>query len=119
MILAPRRPVPRLVRMAEENPTWGSTRIRGALRNVAHGSGRSTIARILKTQGMPPVPERPTSWRTFLRTHDYLRILYEYAHAVRMIYTNGTKHLLKPMSVRMKQVFGFKSCLSRGRRAAA
>jgi putative transposase len=57
------------VRMAEENPTWGYTRIRGALRNVGHRVGRSTIARILKAAGIPPVPERPTSWQTFLRAH--------------------------------------------------
>jgi hypothetical protein len=25
--------------------------------------------RILTTAGMPPVPERPTSWQTFLRAH--------------------------------------------------
>jgi putative transposase len=58
-----------VVRMAEENPTWGYTRIGGALKNVGHRVGRSTIARILKAQGIPPVPERPTSWQTFLRAH--------------------------------------------------
>jgi transposase InsO family protein len=58
-----------VVRMAEENPTWGYTRIQGALKNVGHRVGRSTIARILKAQGLPPVPERPTSWQTFLRAH--------------------------------------------------
>ena len=58
-----------VVRMAEENPTWGYTRIRGALKNVGHRVGRSTIARILKAHGLPPVPERPTSWQTFLRAH--------------------------------------------------
>ena len=58
-----------VVRMAEENPTWGYTRIQGALKNVGHRVGLSTIARILKTQGLPPVPERPTSWQTFLRAH--------------------------------------------------
>jgi putative transposase len=58
-----------VVRMAEENPTWGYTRIRGALKNLGHRVGRSTIARILKARGIPPVPERPTSWQTFLRTH--------------------------------------------------
>ena len=57
------------VRMAEENPTWGYTRIRGALKNVGHRVGRSTIARILKVAGVPPQPERPTSWQTFLRAH--------------------------------------------------
>jgi putative transposase len=58
-----------VVRMAEENPTWGYTRIQGALTNVGHRVGRSTIARILKTHGVPPVPARPTSWQTFLRAH--------------------------------------------------
>ena len=56
-------------RMATENPTWGYTRILGALRNLGHHVGRSTIARILRAQGIPPVPDRPTSWQTFLRAH--------------------------------------------------
>ena len=58
-----------VVRMAGENPTWGYTRIQGALKNVGHRVGRSTIARILKAAGVPPVPERPTSWQRFLRAH--------------------------------------------------
>ena len=57
------------VRMAEENPTWGYTRIVGALKNVGHRVSRSSIARILIAHGIPPVPERPTSWQTFLRAH--------------------------------------------------
>ncbi len=42
-----------VVRMAEENPTWGYTRIVGALKNVGHRVSRSTIARILKVHGTP------------------------------------------------------------------
>ena len=62
--------IQRLVeRMAEENPTWGYTRIQGALKNVGHRVGRSTIRRILKAAGLPPVPLRPTSWQAFLRAH--------------------------------------------------
>jgi transposase InsO family protein len=55
--------------MADENPTWGYTRIQGALNNVGHRVGRSTIARILKAHGLAPVPARPTSLQTFLRAH--------------------------------------------------
>jgi transposase InsO family protein len=58
-----------VVRMAGENPTWGYTRIQGALKNLGHQVGRSTIARILKAHGLPPAPNRPTSWQTFLRAH--------------------------------------------------
>ena len=47
----------------------GYTRIQGALANVGHHVGRSTIRRILKAAGLPPVPERPTSWQTFLKAH--------------------------------------------------
>jgi transposase InsO family protein len=58
-----------VVRMATENPTWGYTRIQGALAHVGHRVGRTTISRILKAHRLPPVPERPTSWQTFLRAH--------------------------------------------------
>jgi putative transposase len=54
-----------IVRMATENPTWGYSRIQGALKNLDHRVARSTIARVLQEQGIPPVPGRPTSWRTF------------------------------------------------------
>ena len=58
-----------VVRMATENPRWGYTRIQGALKNVGHRVARSTIASILKAEGIPPSGERPTAWRTFVRAH--------------------------------------------------
>ena len=58
-----------VIRMATENPTWGYTRIQGALKNLGHQVGRSTIARILKAAGIPPSRERPMTWRTFMRAH--------------------------------------------------
>src|SRR5207253_4578286 len=57
------------IRMARENPTWGYRRIQGALKNLGHRVARSTIAEILRTHGIGPVPERPMSWGTFLAAH--------------------------------------------------
>lgn len=60
-----------IVRMANENPRWGYTRILGALKDLELFVGRSTIARVLAEHGLLPAPERSkrTSWRAFLRAH--------------------------------------------------
>lgn len=60
-----------IVRMAQENPGWGYTRIQGALSNLKHRVGRGTIANVLKRNGIEPSPERGkrTSWSTFLKAH--------------------------------------------------
>ena len=55
--------------MATEYPTWRYTRIQGALKNPGHHVGRSTIARILRAEGIPPGRQRPVTWRTFVRAH--------------------------------------------------
>jgi hypothetical protein len=55
-----------VVRMADEDPTWGYTRIQGALKNVGHRVGGSTVARILKSTVCHPCPR---SWQIFLRAH--------------------------------------------------
>ena len=58
-----------IVRMAGENSTWGYARIQGELKGLGHKVARSTIAKVLKENGILPAPERPSSWRTFLRAH--------------------------------------------------
>ena len=40
-----------VVRMANENPTWGYTRIRGGLTHLGHDVARNTIKAILKDHG--------------------------------------------------------------------
>jgi putative transposase len=50
-------------------PRGAYTRIQGALKNLGHEVARSTVAKVLKDQGIPPAPDRPSSWRTFLRAH--------------------------------------------------
>ena len=60
-----------VVRMAVENPTWGYTRIRGALSNLGHTLARTTVKRILHDHGIDPAPERSRRlpWKTFLQAH--------------------------------------------------
>jgi hypothetical protein len=60
-----------IVDMARDNPTWGYTRIRGALYNLGHEIARNTIRRTLAKNGIEPAPERgrKTTWATFLQSH--------------------------------------------------
>jgi len=60
-----------IVRMAQDNPGWGYTRIQGALGNLSHRVGRGTVANVLKRNGIEPAPERSkrTTWSTFLKAH--------------------------------------------------
>ena len=61
-----------IVRMADENPSWGYARIQGSLKHLDHRVARSTIAKVLKEHGIKPAPDRPMSWRTFVRSHAHL-----------------------------------------------
>ncbi|UCC32736.1 MAG: transposase [Phycisphaerales bacterium] len=57
--------------MAQENPSWGYTTIRGALYNLGHVVARETVRNILKENGIEPAPERSKRmpWSTFLKSH--------------------------------------------------
>ena len=60
-----------IVRMATGNPSWGYTRILGALRNIGFKVGRGTVANVLRENGIDPAPLRGkrTQWSTFLKSH--------------------------------------------------
>jgi len=60
-----------VVRMAQENPTWGYTRIRGGLKGLGRDLARNTIKAILKDHGIEPAPQRGANmpWKTFLAAH--------------------------------------------------
>jgi putative transposase len=57
-----------IVRLATENPRWGYQRIRGELLHLGCQVSASSIARVLRANGLQPAP-RPasTTWRSFLR----------------------------------------------------
>ncbi len=60
-----------IVRMDQDNPGWGYTRIQSALDNLGHRVGRGTIANALNRNGIESSPERSkrTTWSTFLKAH--------------------------------------------------
>src|SRR3954453_3594814 len=60
-----------IVRMAEENRTWGYRRIQGAISNLGYKIARSTISDILRRHGIEPAPQgnRKTTWKEFLTRH--------------------------------------------------
>jgi len=60
-----------IVRMAEENCSWGYDRIAGALTNLGDKVCDQTIGNVLQRHGLPPAPERKrtTTWPAFIRTH--------------------------------------------------
>ena len=60
-----------IVRIAEENRSWGYDRIVGALANLGLTVSAQTVGNVLKRHGIPPAPERKTTttWKEFIRTH--------------------------------------------------
>src|SRR5882724_9509050 len=60
-----------VVRMAQENRSWGYDRIAGALADLGYTISDQTVGNILKRHDIPSAPERrkTTTWKEFIRTH--------------------------------------------------
>jgi putative transposase len=60
-----------VVRMAQENRSWGYDRIAGALAHLGYRRSDQTVGNILRRHGRPPAPERKktATWHEFIRTH--------------------------------------------------
>ncbi|MEV5543725.1 helix-turn-helix domain-containing protein [Saccharopolyspora shandongensis] len=58
-----------VLRMAQENPSWGYRRLHGELLILGVKVAASTVWEILQTAGIDPAPERNSStWADFLRS---------------------------------------------------
>lgn len=61
-----------VVKLATENPRWGYTKIRDALRTgLGIEISRTTVANILAETGIEPAPEREKTrtWKQFMKAH--------------------------------------------------
>jgi transposase InsO family protein len=60
-----------VVRMAQQNSSWGYDRIAGALANLGHHVSGQTIGNILKRHGIAPAPKRSqnSTWKDFIAAH--------------------------------------------------
>jgi putative transposase len=59
-----------IVRLAEENDSWGYKRISGELKKLGHQACPSYVRDVLRRHRLPPVPNRKgLSWKQFLDAH--------------------------------------------------
>jgi putative transposase len=69
-----------VVRMAQENRSWGYDRIVGALTNLGYTISDQTVGNILKRHGLLPALERKTTttWKEFIRTHLHVLVATDF-----------------------------------------
>jgi transposase InsO family protein len=60
-----------VVRLAQENRSWGYDRIAGALQHLGDTISDQSVGNMLQRHGIPPAPERKTTttWTECIRTH--------------------------------------------------
>jgi len=69
-----------VMRMAQENRSWGYDRIVGALCNLGYTVSDQTIGNILRRNGISPAPERrrTTTWKELIRSHTDLLVATDF-----------------------------------------
>jgi putative transposase len=72
-----------VVRIAQENRSWGCDRIVGALANLGYTLSAQTVGNILKRHGLLPAPERKktTTWKEFIRAHMNILVATDFCTA--------------------------------------
>jgi putative transposase len=65
-----------VMRMAEENPSWGYRRIQGALANLGHAIDKLTVRNILRRHHLEPAPQRRQGGMSWTWLIDKTQVLY-------------------------------------------
>ncbi len=70
-----------MIRLANENPTWGYRRIHGELAGLGYRIGASTVWKILSNAGIDPSTRRAgPSWTEFLQTQAHAILACDLFH---------------------------------------
>jgi putative transposase len=86
-----------ILRMAQENSTWGYDLIAGALANLGHHVSDQTVGNVLRRHGIPTAPKRSqtSTWKNFISAHMAVFAGTELLHG-RGADLAWTRHLLRP-----------------------
>ncbi len=97
-----------VLEMADENQSWGYTRIRDALHNLGITVDRNTVKRILNDHGIEPAPERKrtgTPWKSFLAVHWGALATIDFFNVEVLTFTGITRyHVLFAMRLETREV---------------
>jgi len=95
-----------VVRMANENPSWGYDRIVGALANLGHRLSDQTVGNILRRHGLSPAPKRKqtVSWKDFIRSHRDVLVGMDFFTAEVLTLRSGRESALDTVSMQRLHV---------------
>ncbi len=72
-----------ILRLVQENPSWGYRRVHGELVTLGIAVAASTVWEILKTEGIDPAPNRSaTTWADFLRSQAHALLSCDFLETI-------------------------------------
>jgi putative transposase len=96
-----------ILRMAAENPTWGSRRIHGELARLGYRVAPSTVWLLLNRAGIDPAPRRAgLTWRQFLSAQAKGILACDFFHVDRVLFKRLYVLFVIELATRRVQVLG-------------